>query len=202
MACIGFTEYTISKPLELDTDTLIDSDLIRKQLFSRDDVIVLEEYKSSLEVAQDDLKPTVKMVSRGLPREVSGEFKSYLPYHLITNKSSMAYHLQTIAWTDGFGFRRLCDDYMVALGSYYSTNLGDRFRITFDTGKSINVVLSDTKQDVHTDSKNQFNPFNDNICEFIVDVKILHPMAKKMGDVSYGNDELKGGIKSIEEILE
>ena len=38
--------------------------------------------------------------------------------------------LQRVAWTDEFGCRRYNNDYIVALGSFYSIDIGDRFEVT------------------------------------------------------------------------
>ena len=148
-------------------------------------------------------EPKQRMVSRGLPRGISGEFKSYMSFKSITNKSSEQYRLQSECWSDEYGFRRWGDYYCVALGSRYSTNIGSKFKITFDTGVEIYAILADCKSDKHTDRTNSYNPFNNNICEFIVDMNSLDGLSKKMGDISYSPNGLMGGkIVKIQEIIE
>ena len=120
------------------------------------------------------------MVNRGVPRGSDGSFKSYMSYKAITNKESKQYQLQTECWTDGFGFRRWGDYYCVAMGTAYSDVIGTKFVITFDTGVQIKVILSDVKQDRHTDSTNRFVPKNGNICEFLVDTNKLSKVALKI----------------------
>lgn len=201
--CIGISEYQMNKPVKLTKDVIIHPSVVLKRIFMSDGYVRPEIKKSAGEGNVDKVsKGSVKMVSRGVPRGSSGEFKSYLPYHLITNKSSKAYQLQQDCWTDGLGFRRWGEFYCVALGSKYSTSIGDKFKITFDTGVDIYVILADCKSDAHTDKTKSYNTFNGNVCEFLVDKNKIHPMAKRMGDVSYGNDELKGGIVKIEQVIE
>ena len=135
------------------------------------------------------------------------EFKTYMDYHCITNKTSAQYELQQFAWTDEDGFRRIGDDYIVAMGTYYAENVGDRFNITLDTDNEITVIIGDIKQDVHTDYFNQYTPiydengifFSGNVLEFIVDTDVLPKIPRRLGTVSYF-DYLKGNIKSIERI--
>ena len=135
------------------------------------------------------------------------EFKTYMDYRCITDKTSAQYELQQFAWTDEDGFRRIGDDYIVAMGTYYAENVGDRFKITLDTDNEITVIIGDIKQDVHTDYFNQYTPiydengifFSGNVLEFIVDIDVLPKKPRRLGTVSYF-DNLKGNIKSIERI--
>lgn len=64
------------------------------------------------------------------------------------------YRLQQVAWTDEYGMRRYNNDYLVALGSYYSTDIGDRFEVTLDTGKTFTVMMADGKWDIDCDENN------------------------------------------------
>ena len=135
------------------------------------------------------------------------EFKTYMDYRCITDKTSAQYELQQFAWTDEDGFRRIGDDYIVAMGTYYAENVGDKFKITLDTDNEITVIIGDIKQDVHTDYFNQYTPiydengifFSGNVLEFIVDTDVLPKVPRRLGTVSYF-DYLKGNIKSIERI--
>lgn len=135
------------------------------------------------------------------------EFKTYMDYRCITDKTSAQYELQQFAWTDADGFRRIGDDYIVAMGTYYAENVGDRFKITLDTDNEITVTIGDIKQDIHTDYFNQYTPiydengifFSGNVLEFIVDTDVLPKVPRRLGTVSYF-DYLKGNIKSIERI--
>lgn len=135
------------------------------------------------------------------------EFKTYMDYRCITDKTSAQYELQQFAWTDEDGFRRIDDDYIVSMGTYYAENVGDRFKITLDTDNEITVIIGDIKQDIHTDYFNQYTPiydengifFSGNVLEFIVDTDVLPKIPRRLGTVSYF-DNLKGNIKSIERI--
>ena len=135
------------------------------------------------------------------------EFKTYMDYRCITDKTSDQYELQQFAWTDKDGFRRIGDDYIVAMGTYYAENIGNRFKITLDTDNEITVIIGDIKQDIHTDYFNQYTPiydengifFSGNVLEFIVDTDVLPKIPRRLGTVSYF-DNLKGNIKSIERI--
>lgn len=132
-------------------------------------------------------------------------FKTYMDYRKITDKSSAQYMLQMESYTDNMGLRKYEDHYIVAMGTYYSDNVGDTFKITLDNEKSFNVIIGDIKANCHTDSKNMYSPVYDNndnlisanVIEFIVDTKELDRSVKKLGTVS-AYDNFKGNIVKIE----
>lgn len=131
-------------------------------------------------------------------------FKSYMSWRAITNTRSDQYKLQQECWTDVNGLRRYDEYYVIALGSYYTDEIGDTFRVTLDTGKSFKAVVGDFKADRHTDELHQYTPTSDVgkcVIEFVVDTKALNSTAKRMGDISYikGFD---GNVKKIERLEE
>ena len=134
-------------------------------------------------------------------------FKAYMDYNCITDDTTAQWELQQIAYTDEYGLRKIGTDYCVAVGSYYSETVGERFKITLDNGNEFTVIVSDLKQDKHTDISNQYSPVYDsygefygaNVLEFIVDVDQLHSMVVTLGTVSY-YDEFEGNIISIERL--
>ena len=134
-------------------------------------------------------------------------FKSYMDYNCITDDTTKQWELQQTAYTDEYGLRKVGTDYCVAVGSYYSETVGERFKINLDNGNEFTVIISDLKQDKHTDSSNRYSPVYDkngdfysaNILEFIVDVDRLHSMVTTLGTVSYYS-EFEGNIVSIEKI--
>lgn len=136
-------------------------------------------------------------------------FKAYMDYRCITDDTTKQWEIQQNAWTDNDGFRRIGNDYIVAMGTYYSEECGERFRITFESGSEITVTIGDIKQDIHTDYLNQYTPvydengifFSGNVLEFIVDTDVLSEMSQVLGTVGH-HDYLNGNIKSIERIEE
>lgn len=134
-----------------------------------------------------------------LPIEATGEFKTYMDYRKITDKTSKQWNLQQLATTNEKGFRVFNGRYLVAVGTYYATEVGKELKITLDNGFVFYAIVGDIKMDTHTDANNQYIPINGNIVEFIVDTNKLDPMTKKLGDVS--NLGFKGKIIRIEEVI-
>jgi hypothetical protein len=142
---------------------------------------------------------------RYLLPSVDTQFKAYMDYRTITDKKSPQWRLRELAYTDDYGFRRIVNDYVVALGTYYSKEVGERFRITLDTGVSFTVITGDIKDPAHTDEKNMYTPIKSGknaagcVVEFIVDTEKLDDNAERLGTISYFNI-FEGNIKSIEKL--
>lgn len=136
----------------------------------------------------------------GIPSH-GGKFKSYTNYRLLGKNSSQWNKVQchADAYTDANGLRKVGDYYCVAMGSYYSTTLGDLFEIKTEGG-TFKVILCDFKDNRHTDVKNQYTAHNDCVIEFYVDMNTLHSTAKQMGDISYADSNFKGRIVGITKI--
>lgn len=127
-----------------------------------------------------------------------GRFKSYTNYRLLSKSSSQWNKIQCHkdAYTDENGLRKVGDYYCVAMGSYYSSRLGDTFEITTEGG-TFRVVLCDFKANQHTDSTNRYTTHNGCVIEFYVDMDYLDSMARRMGDISYADSKFSGRIINI-----
>ncbi len=135
-------------------------------------------------------------------------FKSFMDYKTITSKSSDQYKLQEKATTDEYGLRKIDECYLVAMGTFYTENVGDKFKITLEDGDEFFVIIGDVKQDCHTDVNNQYAPvycsngefLGANIIEFIVDTDELSKEVRNLGSVG-AYDFLDGNIVKIQQIL-
>lgn len=153
---------------------------------------------------QSGIKSKNNMTEYSIPNYETS-FKTYMDYRCITDKTSAQYMLQMEAYTDDMGLRKYEDHYIVAMGTYYSDNVGDTFKITLDNDTSFNVIIGDIKADCHTDSKNMYSPVYDedgnfvsaNVIEFIVDTKKLNKSVKRLGTIE-AYDDFKGNIVKIE----
>lgn len=130
--------------------------------------------------------------------------KTYMSYHAITTKSSPQYRLQhdSKTTTDKYGLRRRGEDYVVALGSYYGTKIGQRYQISFESGTTITAILGDCKSDRHTDSKGQQHLTDGSVVEFITDsADKLNSSIRRKGNVSeHPGVNFKGNVVSIQKI--
>lgn len=114
----------------------------------------------------------------------AGTFKPYTDYRCLTAKASKQYCLQQKAYTDNQGLRRLNDYYMVAIGKGWNIPVGRTCEITLSSGQKVYCVVSDVKQNRHTDHTNRYD-CKGGVLEFIVDTKALPRQIKRLGDISY-----------------
>ena len=132
-------------------------------------------------------------------------FKSYMDYRAITDKNSYQYkliHSEKISICSDGLLRDKNGFIAVALGSYYSTKIGERFIITFENGNKIKVITCDAKAD--KDTINGANHKTDgSMIEMIIDVskaKKYYPMGIKMGDFNY-EEGFQGNIIKIVKVV-
>lgn len=127
----------------------------------------------------------------------SSSFKSYMDAVAIRNKRSAQYKFKSKYTLDpDTGIYMVDDRYCVALGSYYTTEIGTKVDVVLDSGNIIPCILADCKSDAHTDKTHRQNP-NGSVVEFIVRTKSLSRTVRRMGDCSYAKEEWGGNVASI-----
>lgn len=94
------------------------------------------------------------------------------PCNTITNTTAPAYKIvHSVNSKDDGVYRKYKGMYIVALGSYYSKTMGDKFIIEFlqpdGSTKKIKAVIGDQKADAHTDPKHQYQKYDHSVVEFI-----------------------------------
>lgn len=163
-------ENTIDKDAELDTEK---SDNIVEQQLG------INPTPTKFHIGESALVPT-------LPTNVK-TFTDYRSYNLVRTPH---YRLQQAAYTDGNGLRRFNEDYIVAMGSFYSVDIGDRFKITLDTGYEFSVILGDGKHPADCDPTNMYDPCINydgencaNVLEFIIDSDVMSPNVYSYGSI-------------------
>lgn len=113
--------------------------------------------------------------------------KSYMDYKKITLKSSRQYKMQkSIAYTNEQGLRMVNGRYCIALGSYYTTTIGQYVDVELENGEIICGILADCKADRDTDPTNRIHP-DGSVVEFVIDIEELDCTIRKLGDISHLN---------------
>lgn len=177
---------------------------IRMSKHTSNSIVNQQTFKAVTTTSTQDLKETSRaIVSRGGTRKSvpngNTSMKTYMDYRTITDKSSKQYKLQqdNNVYTDGEGFRKIEDKFIVAVGTYYGT-VGTELLIELSSGTVFEAIIGDLKADKHTDKTNRQHKIDGSVVEFIVDTKKLHPMVRKMGDCSYSKlHNFKGNVVNI-----
>ena len=161
----------------------------RKQAEAKKKKIALQKKAAAKKKLKESKRP---YIMKDVPAD--NEVKSYERYTLLTSWKQA--ELQELAHTDGNGMRKVGNRYCVALGSYYTTEIGVEFDLIMENGNVIPCILGDQKSDLHTDAKHQRGANGGCVAEFIVDVDKLPETAKQRGSVHW-IPGLEGEIKSI-----
>lgn len=118
--------------------------------------------------------------------EVPGKqngFKTWMPHTTLSTTSPNRKLLSKVGYTDKNGLWKIDDMYCVALGSYYSDQLGDIFEIELSSGNKFKAISVDHKADIHTDSTNRVTKGSGCVVEFIVNKNKLNDKIKVSGNV-------------------
>ena len=181
-------------------------------ILSEGEILAVEEIIDSIKQPKYDIAFESKIIkmneekevaSRGETRSIPNRdtsMKTYMSYKAITAKNTVQWQLQQRddVYTDSEGFRRIGDDFMVAVGSYYG-QVGDKLHITLDNGE-FTAVIADQKKNIHTDSENKYHISDGSVLEFLIGDGLL-PIIKKMGDCSYSSENnFRGNVISIENL--
>lgn len=152
---------------------------------------------------------TVKTTKTLKLPKVSGACKTYAYYDAVTDKTSPAYAVLNSGTYRGVTYKTTTDEttgirmvgeyYCAALGTFYGTTKGTKYKVTLDTGKTFKIILCDTKSNRHTDKKHQYANKNKDVVEFYVD------RTKIPAGVNGNYNRLEpfhGKIQSIERLTE
>lgn len=129
--------------------------------------------------------------------DVSGDRrKSYMDWKCITDKSSPQYKLQSLAYTDTNGVRAVNGRYCIALGSYYTHNVGQYVDLVLQNGEVIPCIIGDCKRNRDTTSNHSVG-VDGSVAEFVVETSKLSKSTKTSGDVGDASDGWKSNVSSM-----
>ena len=165
--------------------------------------IILKKEGETFRSKKSSVLKTKTLLSMDLP-SVSGRTKTFAYYTAVTLRSSPQYRLlrsDKCTTDEETGIRMYDGCYCVALGSYYSTKIGQKFKITFSNGNTIKVILCDQKANRHTDSKHQYAVNNKDIVEFYVQGSKIPRAIRGRGN--YGIlKQFSGDVVKIEKYMD
>lgn len=165
---------------------------------------------SAVEV--DEVAPYIykghEHLSERLP-DMDTNMYTYMDYRKITNTDSNQYKYQQFCTTNDYGIREYDGYFAAALGSFYTTEIGDTYHVTLENGTEFDIFLADCKDDSHTDSFNMGMSIINydgedclNVIEFVVDTDYMSKRVKNCGtfsalDIFGGLTGNGGNIESI-----
>ena len=100
----------------------------------------IEEQKAEIEKQKAEIAAQKEELNKQTGANIGGSFKSYTNYKCLS-RNSKQWQIQTQAYTDQYGLRKIDDAYLVALGSYYGTKLGTKYQVKLVNGNVFQIVL-------------------------------------------------------------
>lgn len=160
--------------------------------YNGEDAYVNSKYIADKDIGYDSYEQYILDIIVGYTKfslpENSG-FKSFMDYRAITATGSDQYKLQMLyAETGSNGIRMVNGRYCVAVGSRFTSDIGQYFDLILANGTVIPCILADQKADVHTDSNNIITEHNGCLSEFVVDTGYLNSTVKQRGNISYAEE--------------
>lgn len=123
--------------------------------------------------------------------------KSYMPYTAITSRSSAQWKLQQVAYTGIYGIRQVNGRFCIAVGSAYTSKIGQYIDLVLENGTVIPCILADQKANKDTNAENTITEHDGSLVEFVVDSGMLTGTVKRMGDISYATDSWNSMITKV-----
>ena len=192
-------ESTINNQINIIKDlNTKNNNLNNKVTQLEEDTTQLKKEKDQLLEEKTKLENEISSL-KNQPQTSHRDFKSYMSYTAITNKSSKQWILQQQATTDGNGFRCIDGLPLVAIGTGWGLSVGDYATVICDNGNVFDVVIGDIKSDVHTLEDNKTTTSNGCRCEFIVDMGSLNHSVRNRGSVSV-LQEYSGYVVDIQRV--
>ena len=129
-------------------------------------------------------------------------FKSFMPYNVngrsIFSSTSKQRKLQNnYGYSGEYGIRQVDNRFCVAIGSFFTTNIGTYFDLVLENNSVIPCVLADGKANCDTDASNIVTVHDGSVAEFIVDMSSLNTNARRDGDISSCTKEWDSPISKI-----
>lgn len=129
---------------------------------------------------------------------VSGDVrKSFMDYSAITSVSSRQYKIQSSkAYTGDRGIRMVNGRYLIAIGSFYSKEVGQYIDLVLENGTVIPCIIGDCKKDIDT-MNNHSTGKDGSTAEFIIQTSAVSSEVRKSGDCSDIDDSWESPVIEV-----
>lgn len=99
-----------------------------------------------------------------------------MSYRKTTDTKSRQYKLLNSpeCYTDKkTGIRMVGDRYCIAIGSYYSKEIGTKINLVMENGSVVKCIMAEAKSDAHTDETHRFQKWDGSVAEFVFDPDVF-----------------------------
>lgn len=124
-------------------------------------------------------------------------FFSYMDADCITSVGTDQHEMKSKYRLDSSGIWTYDGRWCIAVGSYYTTQVGQYIDIVLKNGTTITGILADCKSDKDTDSTRRQNA-NGSIVEFVVNESRLSSEVKRNGSCAYAYPQWQSEVDHID----
>ncbi len=131
--------------------------------------------------------------------DISSNNKTYMRFQNLgynTGNKQSALSRGAYAYTGDYQMRMVDGRYLVALGTYYTSTIGQYVDIMLEDGTVLPCILGDVKSDTHTDETRRYQKWDKSVLEFIVDSPIITHGADKY-DYFHAVTGLNGNFSDV-----
>ena len=159
----------------------------------------MSPYQFEPVVSVEDNDTTVVGSPIGETKSVPSQngFFSYMDADFITSEYTDQYKMKEGYQLDSSGIWTYDGRWCIAVGSYYTKNVGQYIDVVLENGTIITGILADCKSDKDTDSTRRQNP-NGSIVEFVVNESSLSSDVKKHGNCAYAYPQWQSEVDHID----
>lgn len=154
------------------------------------------KYGDSIAYVHSDLISNQKITSSTYYAPYN-RIKSYMSYTAIKSESSAQWKLQQIAYTGDYGIRQVNGRFCIAVGSAYTSKIGQYIDLVLENGTVIHCILADQKADKDTNAENIITEHDGSLVEFVVNDHQISKLIVRMGDISYATDNWNSMITQV-----
>jgi len=201
MLCLLFSGILLTQQVKTDAESIpkLQAGIASVLQPSSDNIRKLNEtsLREDRNIALDEVDEYTEFAYVDMDTPLNNGFKSYMYGSCITSRTSKQYQLKNYYELGNYGIWTVNGRYCIAVGSYYTTEIGTYIDLIMENGSIIECILADCKDDKHTDATNRQNP-NGSIAEFICDKWSIPTTVRTVtGDISSASEEFSGEIKYI-----
>ena len=192
---VVWAKYEYTKQQE-ETNRII-KELKRKTAELEDTYMATYHFEPPVIVEDNDTPVVGSPIGETKSVPSQNGFFSYMDADCITSECTDQYKMKEGYQLDSSGIWTYDGRWCIAVGSYYTKNVGQYIDVVLENGTIITGILADCKSDKDTDSTRRQNP-NGSIVEFVVNESSLSSDVKKHGNCAYAYPQWQSEVDHID----
>lgn len=191
----AWTRYEYDKQQE-ETNRIV-KELQRKTAELEDTYMTPYHFEPDISVEENDTPVVGSPIGDTKSVPDQNGFFSYMDADCITSVGTDQYEMKSKYRLDSSGIWTYDGRWCIAVGSYYTTQVGQYIDIVLKNGTTITGILADCKSDKDTDSTRRQNA-NGSIVEFVVNESSLSSEVKRNGSCAYAYPQWQSEVDHID----